>query len=72
MKEICKESEETKKIMCDGFFYKPKPVWDEFQEEQRLKSMQNLFENSDKNDNLESETDIKKKSPVTSMKKPVL
>ncbi len=76
IKEIFGETEKNKKIMCDGFFYQPKALWTSFQEEQileqNLKDIQNLFENSEKNDNLESEKDIKKKSPVKSMKRLVV
>ncbi|BET38095.1 hypothetical protein [Spiroplasma ixodetis] len=33
IKEVFNESDVTKKHMCDGFFYKPKQAWEEFQEE---------------------------------------
>lgn len=54
--------------MCDGFFYKPKQVWEEFQEEKTIENVRNLFENPEKNDNLERE-DIRKKSPVKNMRR---
>lgn len=69
IKKIFDETEKNKKIMCDGFFYQPKALWTSFQEEQNLESIQNLFENSEKNDNLKSEKDINKKSPAKNMKK---
>ncbi|WP_425382048.1 hypothetical protein [Spiroplasma endosymbiont of Melieria omissa] len=68
IKEVFNESDATKKHMCDGFFYKPKQVWEEFQEEKIMENVRNLFENPEKNDNLEKE-DIRKKSPVKNMRR---